>query len=371
MEGRVTKWESQVKPKDVIPKMMLSTYLILALYWNISRYESIKIKISCLKEVSSPTSASLDLIMVMLLFLNSRQFVSLLLDCEGGFYWRILKIMELSALHVDLHQLSLEGCVTLTIWTIPGSDHLFCRTFLGRFTPLLNIPDQGKQWSVSTAQGAEGKPAGWGNWGKPFCAPSPREARKFLILERFQPSGAGRGRAAGAAGEGRPRGRWCPPCSPGQRSAAAPFRSSEDERAGEEGKGKPGGSGGGGAIPGAVPSSRVLEAGTRRCRMRTLLSWSSPAPVAGLEMCPTVPALPRSARSPKAKGVNLSRGAVTTREGFSVQIFRERSKTREKGSVCWSNNDQRTSCLWGNDHRSAACGGGTVQCCQERCSWFS
>lgn len=84
--------------------MMLSTYLVLAVYWNTSRYESIKIKIGCLKYVSGPTSASLDLlqIMVMLLFLNSRQFVSLLLECEGGFYWRILESSELSALHVDL-----------------------------------------------------------------------------------------------------------------------------------------------------------------------------------------------------------------------------------------------------------------------------
>lgn len=52
----------------------------------------------------------------MLLFLNSRQFVSLLLECEAGFYWKILKSSgsELSVLHVDLPLSLKESCVTLS-----------------------------------------------------------------------------------------------------------------------------------------------------------------------------------------------------------------------------------------------------------------
>lgn len=178
------------------------------------------------------------------------------------------------------------------------------------------------QTMISTAQGLEGRPVGqadsFGTGGS--------EA-KLIPPERFQQSGAGRGAVAEAPGAGRPRRRWwrppCPPCSPGrrrQRSGAAPFRSLEDERAGEEGKGKPGESGGGGATPGAVPCSRVPEAGTRRRRMLTL-HGRSPAPVGGAG---DVSARLPSARlgfagscaqhcpEPQSQGVNLSGGAVAT-----------------------------------------------------------
>lgn len=115
----------------------------------------------------------------------------------------------------------------------------------------------------------------------------------------------------------------------------------EDERAGEEGKGTSGGSGAGGTTPGAVPCSKVLEAH---------FPGVLPLPSAGLEMFPTAGAAAASARpgsarlgfsrscvqqypEPQSQGVSLSGGAVTTREGFSVQIFPESNQSREKSSA--------------------------------------
>lgn len=105
--------------------------------------------IGCLKYVFSPTSGSLDLpqITAILLLLNSRQFVSLLLECEAGFYWRILKSTssELSVLHVDLPLCLKESCVTLSHANHASLRALGWLYFPRTLYPLVNIPDQGKQ----------------------------------------------------------------------------------------------------------------------------------------------------------------------------------------------------------------------------------
>lgn len=139
---------------------------------------------------------------------------------------------------------------------------------------------------LSTAQGPEGRPVGQGNSGKPFCAPSLREARRRNSSFWSASSRAGRrrerrGRAGPKEGGG---GRRARPAHLGSgASAPAPLPSAPGRMNGPGRKVRgslTGGSGGGRATSGAAPCSRVLQAGTRRRRIRTL-PGRSPSPVGG------------------------------------------------------------------------------------------
>lgn len=139
---------------------------------------------------------------------------------------------------------------------MPGSEHLVCCTFPRCFTPLPDVPDQGKQRSVQR-RGKRGGPCGQVNSGKPLCAPSPREAQRrnssFWSASSRAGPGAGRrrelrGRASPGEGGG---GRRARPAHLGRGASApaplpsapwrmnGPGRKVRGSRAGQEVAGRP------------------------------------------------------------------------------------------------------------------------------------
>lgn len=159
--------------------------------------------------------------------------------------------------------------------TKPGSEHVQHLAFPQPFSPLLNVPDQGRKSSVGGTGRRGGAGRGGTTRGSPLALLPQRSAGgKTHFPGALQPGGAAPGGgpapgevpAAGGGGDG-DGGSGFPPRSPGQlhRSAGpAPCHSSEDERAGEDGKERPGGSAGSGAIPRGSPRPAPLRGA--RCR---------------------------------------------------------------------------------------------------------